>query len=351
MNIYNIRELYAYGDGDCITPTMGVSIDPGYALAQYWNTTEGKIVNTDFSVHNAKLFPQGYSSLEGKFVVPESGTWHIGSPTSTALTFDSSGNCTTSGYSGKFKLSTIEVDSITLPCLIICGNLASATDLTTKHIYFVGKYNGLKFTCHQEITVQIAMADAYDIIVSVLDDKGNSGDTVIANKQDSVTLSPYLIRGGVNVAGATYTWEQLTGGAWKTITHTAGVTEISGNGVLKIFEAAVYGLEHFRVTATLGTTVVRKVIDIADTSDVLYLDDGCSTSAGVKTGETVTFNPKVYVRETNVPDTQHNWKFAFTVINGKTGDVLMTANTSLRLTYDTIKGYGNRIKVQTRAYF
>ena len=42
MNIYNIREIYAYGDGDCITPTMGVSIDPGYALAQYWNTTEGK---------------------------------------------------------------------------------------------------------------------------------------------------------------------------------------------------------------------------------------------------------------------------------------------------------------------
>lgn len=351
MNIYNIRELYAYADGDCITPTMGVSIDPGYALAQYWNTTEGKIVSTDFSVHNAKLYPQGYSSLEGKVVVPESGTWHIGSPSSNALTFDASGKCTTSGYTSKFKLSTIVVNSVTLPCLVICGNLASATDLTTKHIYFVGHYNGMQFTCHQEITVQIAMADAYDIIVSVLDDKGNSGDTVIANKQDSVTLSPYLIRGGVNVAGATYTWEQLTGGAWKTITHTAGVTEISGNGVLKIFEAAVYGLEHFRVTATLGTTVVRKVIDIADTSDVYYLDDGCSTSAGVKSGETVTFNPKVYVRETNVPDTQNNWKFAFTVINGKTGDVLMTANTSLKLTYDTIKGYGSRIKVQTRAYY
>ena len=350
MNIYNIRELYAYADGDCITPTMGVSIDPGYALAQYWNTTEGKIVSTDFSVHNAKLYPQGYSSLEGKVVVPESGTWHIGSPSSNALTFDASGKCTTSGYTSKFKLSTIVVNSVTLPCLVICGNLASATDLTTKHIYFVGHYNGLQFTCHQEITVQIAMADAYDIIVSVLDDEGNSGDTVIANKQDSVTLSPYLIRGGVNVAGATYTWEQLTGGDWKTIKHTAGVTEISG-GVLKIFEAAVYGLEHFRVTATLGTTVVRKVIDIADTSDVYYLDDGCSTSAGVKTGETVTFNPKVYVRETNVPDTQNNWKFAFTVINGKTGDVLMTANTSLKLTYETIKGYGSRIKVQTRAYF
>ena len=129
------------------------------------------------------------------------------------------------------------------------------------------------------------------------------------------------------------------------------MTEISGNGVLKIFEAAVYGLEHFRVTATLGTTVVRKVIDIADTQDTYYLDDGCSTSAGVKTGETVTFNPKVYVRATNVPDTQNNWKFAFTVTNATTGDVLMTANNSLNITYDNIKSYGGRIKVQTRAYY
>ena len=350
MNIYNIRELYAYADGDCITPTMGVSIDAGYALAQYWNTTEGKIVNTDFSVHNAKLYPQGYSSLEGKVVVPESGTWHIGSPSSNALTFDASGKCTTSGYTSKFKLSTIVVNSVTLPCLVICGNLASATDLTTKHIYFVGHYNGLQFTCHQEITVQIAMADAYDIIVSVEGNSG-SGDTVIDNDTDYVQMSPYLIRGGVNVAGATYKWEKLTEGAWKAITHTAGLTEISGNGVLKVFEAAVEGLEYFRVTATLGTTVVRKVVDISDTHDTYYLDDGCSTSAGVKTGETVTFNPKVYLRKPNVPDTNHNWKFAFTVINGKTGDVLMTANTSLRLTYDTIKGHGSSIKVQTRAYW
>ena len=186
--------------------------------------------------------------------------------------------------------------------------------------------------------------------MSIEGDSG-SGDTVINDDTEYVRMSPYLIRGGVNVAGATYKWEKLTEGAWKAITHTAGFTEISGNGVLKVFEAAVEGLEYFRVTATLGTTVVRKVIDIADTHDPYYLDDGCSTSAGVKTGETVTFNPKVYVRSTNLPDTQHNWKFAFTVTDAKSGDVLMTANTSLKITYDYIKSSGNRIKVQTRAYY
>lgn len=350
MNIYQTRDLYAYADGDCITPSMGVSIDAGYSLAQYWNTTEGKIVNTDFSKHNAKLYPQGYSSLEGKVIVPESGTWHIGSPTSTALAFDSSGKCTTSGYTDKFKVTTIVVNSTTLPCLVICGNLASATDLTTKHIYYVGEYNGMKFTCHEEILVQVAMADAYDIIISKAGDSGE-GDTVITNDDDWVQLTPYLIRGGANVVGATYKWEQLINGVWTAITNRASYTELGSNGVLKIFEAAVNGLEYFRVTATLGTTVVRKVVDIADTHDPYYLDDGCSTSAGVKAGESVTFSPKVYVRSTNLPDTDHSWSFAFTVTDSQSGDVLMTANTSLRLSYDQIKNYGGRVKVQTRAYY
>lgn len=350
MNIYQTRDLYAYADGDCITPSMGVSIDAGYSLAQYWNTTEGKIVNTDFTKHNAKLYPQGYSSLEGKVIVPESGTWHIGSPTSTALAFDSSGKCTTSGYTDKFKVTTIVVNSTTLPCLVICGNLASSTDLTTKHIYYVGEYNGMKFTCHEEILVQVAMADAYDIIISKAGDSGE-GDTVITNDDDWVQLTPYLIRGGANVVGATYKWEQLINGVWTAITNKASYTELGSNGVLKIFEAAVNGLEYFRVTATLGTTVVRKVVDIADTHDPYYLDDGCSTSAGVKAGESVTFSPKVYVRSTNLPDTDHSWSFAFTVTDSQSGDVLMTANTSLRLSYDQIKTYGGRVKVQTRAYY
>lgn len=350
MNIYQTRDLYAYADGDCITPSMGVSIDAGYSLAQYWNTTEGKIVNTDFTKHNAKLYPHGYSSLEGKVIVPESGSWHIGSPTSTALAFDSSGKCTTSGYTDKFKVTTIVVNSTTLPCLVICGNLASATDLTTKHIYYVGEYNGMKFTCHEEILVQVAMADAYDIIISKAGDSGE-GDTVITNDDDWVQLTPYLIRGGANVVGATYKWEQLINGVWTAITNRASYTELGSNGVLKIFEAAVNGLEYFRVTATLGTTVVRKVVDIADTHDPYYLDDGCSTSAGVKAGESVTFSPKVYVRSTNLPDTDHSWSFAFTVTDSQSGDVLMTANTSLRLSYDQIKNYGGRVKVQTRAYY
>lgn len=356
MNIYQTRDLYAYADGDCITPSMGVSIDAGYSLAQYWNTTEGKIVNTDFTKHNAKLYPQGYSSLEGKVIVPESGTWHIGSPTSTALAFDSSGKCTTSGYTDKFKVTTIVVNSTTLPCLVICGNLASATDLTTKHIYYVGEYNGMKFTCHEEILVQVAMADAYDIIISLVgpsaDGKSEiSGDNVISNNEDWVRLTPYMIRGGVNVVGATYSWEQLINGVWTPVKNSAGVLEIGSNGVLKIYEAAIYGLETFRVTAVLGTSTVRKSIDIADVQDVWYLDDGCSTSAGVKAGESVTFNPKVYVRETNLPETTHNWQFAFTVTDSRNGDVLLTANSTLRLSYEQIKTYGGRIKVQTRAYY
>lgn len=348
-NYYQTRDLYAYSDGDCITPSMGVSIDAGYSLAQYWDTTLQKVVNTDFTVHNAKIYPQGYSSLEGKIIVPESGSWHLGSPTAEPLTFDSNGNCTKSGYTSTFKISRIIVNSVELPCLVICGNLCSANDLYTKHIYFTGTYNGMSFTCHQEVLVQVAMADAYDIIISKLGDSGE-GDTVITSDDDWVQLTPYMIRGGIQVAGASYKWEKLINGAWTAISNTSGLTEISGNGVIKIFEAAVNGLEYFRVTATLGTSTVRKTVDIADTHDPYYLDDGCSTSAGVKAGETVTFTPKVYVRSTNQEDTQYAWSFQFTVTKAQTGDVLLTANDTLKLTYDAIKTYGGRVKVQTRAH-
>lgn len=352
---YNaIRELYAFSDGDCITPSMGVSIDSGYSLAQYWDTTLGKIINTDFTKHNAKIYPQAYSSLEGKIVVPESGKWYIGSPSGTELVFNSSGVCTTSGYTDKFKVSTIQVNSQTFPCLVVCGNLATASDLNTKHIYYVGQYDGRDFTCHQDILIQVAMADAYDIIISSVGNAGegetSNGDNVISNLTDWIRLTPYLIRGGAQVGGATYSWEKLINGTWTKITTETGVLEISGNGVLTIYEKGVNGLEYFRVTAKLGTTTVRKVIDITDVQDPFYILDGCSASSGVRSGETVTFDPKVYNRTTNEVDTTKTWKFSFTVANSKTGDVVLNANNTLRFTYDDMKTWGGRIRVQTRAY-
>lgn len=352
-NIYQVRDIYAYADGDCILPAMGVSIDSGYSLTQYWDPEQKKVINTDFTVHNAKLFPQAYSTNAVDIIVPDSAAWYIDSTTGQPLQFDGSGNCITTGYSGIFKKSTIVANGKAQPCLVICGNLAKESSLTNKMIYFVGTYDGRSFVCQQEISVVMATSNSYDVIVSCEGDNKVSGDNIITNENDFVKFTPYLLRGGVTVTGATFTWEQLKEGTWQTINNTSQLTEIDSNGCLKVYAAAVYGVEYFRVTAKLsGTSAdVKKVVSVSDTHDPYYLLDGCSTAGEVKNGETAVFSPQVFERTTNQPDTFHDWKFQFTVTDSTTGDVLLTANTTLSLSYQQIRGYGGKIRVQTRAYY
>lgn len=353
LNIYQVRDIYAYADGDCILPAMGVSIDSGYSLTQYWDPEQRKVINTDFSQHNAKLYPQAYSTNAGGIIVPESGNWYIGNTAGSPLTFDASGNCTTTGYSGIFKLSTITANGLSQPCLVICGNIAKVSDLTNKMIYYKGTYDGRSFTCQQEITVIVASANSYDILVSCVGDNDVAGDNIITNDNDYVMFTPYLLRGGVTVTGASFSWEQLKEGSWQAISNTSKLTELDSSGCLKVYEAAVYGVEYFRVTGTLsGTSAeVKKVVSVSDTHDPYYLLDGCSTAGECKSGETVTFAPQVFDRQTNQPDTVNPWKYQFTVTDRSSGDVLLTANTTLSLTYNQIRNYGGKCRVQTRAYY
>ena len=58
MEYSSIRHLFAYNNGDNITPGMGVQIDPGYGLSQFWDISRGRVTNTDFEQHHATLFPQ-----------------------------------------------------------------------------------------------------------------------------------------------------------------------------------------------------------------------------------------------------------------------------------------------------
>ena len=37
MEFSSTRHLFAYNNGDNITPGMGVQIDPGYGLSQFWD--------------------------------------------------------------------------------------------------------------------------------------------------------------------------------------------------------------------------------------------------------------------------------------------------------------------------
>ena len=351
MEFSSVRHLFSYNNGDNITPGMGVQIDAGYGLAQFWDTSAGRVTNTDFTQHPATLFPQAWSSRMGRFVVPEQGSWFYGSPLGTALTFDASGNCTTTGLGSTFKLTTVVMNNLTFPALQIIGNLASADDLVDKYIYYTGTYKGMDFTCKQLINNQASSADAYDILISAVGQDG-TGDDVLSNDNDWVKLTPSLQRAGTPItSGVSYTWQRLVNGSWTNITSTSGLYEINNSDhSLKVFNAGVEGVESFRCVAVCNGKTYYKVRELTDVHDPYYIVDYCTHTDSVAPGETAVFRPKVIDRATNSQDTAHTWSFAYTLTKLPSGDSVKTGTGStFSVTYDEIDNAGGNTMTRIEA--
>ena len=71
-----VKTLYAYEDGDAITPKMGVVIENGYGLQQYYDPNTGEVSQTRFDEHPAILYPLPWSSKQATYLVPQSGQWY-----------------------------------------------------------------------------------------------------------------------------------------------------------------------------------------------------------------------------------------------------------------------------------
>ena len=339
MEITAIKNLFAFEDGDHITPGMGVDIDAGYGLHHYYNPTTGNVEQTDFSVHNALLYPQAFSSKLGRIIEPSTTgfQWYYNNISDNAGILDANGDVK-AAYSTMFEKTTKIQNGQTYPALRIKDNLVSASqnDYTNKFIYFVGQYRGSQFTCVQEIPVHSSAGDVYDLILSVTGEDG-TGDNVLSNDNDWVEYSAYLQLAGNPVGGATYTFQRLVNNAWQTISHSAGIVEITTNKI-KIFQSYVEGVETFRVCAAFGGKTYYKTFEVTDIHDPLYIVDGCNISSDfVKPGETVTFNPKVLRRDNGQEET--GFTFSYVLIKRSDSSVI-TNITVAQLTYDNISEKG-----------
>ncbi|MCH3994283.1 MAG: hypothetical protein LKE54_04400 [Prevotella sp.] len=336
-NYSAIHRLYAYQDGDTITPAMGVQIDTGYGLMQYWNPTTKKVVNTDFSVHHPTLYPQPYSSQKGTIVVPEiSGQqWYYNNISNEGAILDN--GVIKAKFSNLFKVGTVVVNGNTYPCLIIIGNLATEDDHTDKYIYYNSTYEGKSFTCQQLIPVQSSVGDAYSVLVSVEGEDG-SGDNVLSNDNDWIKYTFNLQLAGQNVSGSmSYAFQKLNGSVWQDISNITSLTEISNNN-LKVYNAAVEGVELFRVKITYGGKDYYATVEATDVHDPYYVDDGCNIAGdAVKEGEIVTFNPHVYDRSSGEIST--GWGFDYTLTKKTDGSIISDFDEK-SLTYEHIKAVG-----------
>lgn len=337
-----VKHLFAYEDGDTITPRMGVKIDAGYGLQQFYDPNTGEVTETKFTEHPATLFPQAWSSKLAKIIVPSmSGVqWYYNNISDNAGIMDATGKVK-GAYQALFELTTVTQNGLTFPALKIKGNLVSKAlgDFTDKYIYFVGQYEGKQFTCQQLIPVQAAVGEAYNILLSVEGADG-SGDETLSADNDWVKYTAFLQLAGNSINDAAFSFQHLENGAWKNVSNNAGVTEV-GKNTLKVYDPAVEGTEIFRVVATYNGKTYYKTMEVSDIHDPLYIEDGCNiVGESINIGETATFNPKVIMRETGEDVTaSQGWTFGYTILNSKDSTVI-TDMTVASLTYDKINEKG-----------
>lgn len=321
QQISRIKNLFKYEDGDQITPRMGVSIDEGFGLTQYWDEQQGKVVNTDFTKHPATLYPLPYSSKRGQYILPETQgqQWYYNNPeTETAGILDGNGNVK-AAYASLFEKTTIDISGATYPALKIKGNLCSAQDLTDKHIYYKSTYRGKPFTCSERIPVQTTVGNAKEVLISLTTEDG-SGSNVLSNTNRWVEMTAVLQRAGASISGATFQWQKWTAGAWTNVTSQLGVIEVLSSNKIKVYGAGVDGEEIFRIVATHDGESLYKTQQLTDIADPYYIYDGCSQAGdAVEEGVDVTFHPVVYDRIRQVPDTSNTWSFSYQMLNMVTG--------------------------------
>ena len=325
QTLSRIRHLYAYEDGDKIEARMGVAIDNGYGLTQYWDVNQNKVVNTDFTQHPAVLYPLPYSSKMGRYVKPETQgqQWYYNNPeTSTAAILDDNG-AVKAAFQDRFELATTTIDGTVFPSLKIKGNLAKADDLTDKYIYYKSTYNGKPFTCAQLIQIQSTTGEATELIISVESQNG-VGSTALTNNNTWVRLTGHLLKAGTNIDGnATFQWQRFVGGSWVNVTNSPTIMELKGTQELKVYTAGVDCEEIFRIACVCDGKTKYQTIQLTDQTDSYYIYDGCSNIGdAVEANTDVTFAPEVYTRTGNVPDTEYDWKFSFFMYNIATGDEL-----------------------------
>lgn len=351
INISAIDHIYAFEDGDTITPGMGVSWVGGetdLGLWQYWDPSNNVVIATDFSKHPALLFPQPYSSRKGGMVIPETTgqQWYIGNMTEEGGILEN--GKVKAKWAKIFEVATVVANGMTFPALKIKGNIATKEDHTDKTIYYKSSYNSKSFVCSKLIPMQEAVGDNYVPTINVVGENNIGGDNVLSNDNDYAILTASLQHNGTAVSPSeiTFTWQQMQGGAWADIKSVEAFLEINNN-VLKVYDRGVNGSsELFRCVMQYNSKTYYAAQDVLDTHDPFYIEPGRNIpSQSVSPGQTVTYNPKVYDRSTGQLST--GWTFYFTITNNSGKEV--TDVNENNLTYDNINKYGGlAVRIEAR---
>ncbi|MFR9506784.1 MAG: hypothetical protein SNG69_08930 [Rikenellaceae bacterium] len=331
-NVNAIDTLYAYDDGDTITPSMGVSIAAGHALAQFWDANAKSVsADSDFTVaaNRPTIYPLAFSSSAASYIVPDAdgAQWYLNNLGSDTAGILSDTGAVKSSFSDRFSVTTYTVNGKTYPALKIIGNLCDEDDLTSKVLYYQGTYNGKQFTCSIDIPITSVSGTQYEVTISCVNEDGVN-DTVIDADTETLTLTSFLTAANAEVSASSYKWQKLVGDTWTDLTTSAGVQTVSSNGrTLTVYDAGLDGTESFKAVVTLDSGEYTCTIMLSDTHDPYYVDKGKDFAGeSVKTTDTVTYTPKVYCRSTGA--LQSGWSFSYSLTDND-GEVLRESSSSV----------------------
>lgn len=347
-----IDTLEAIVDGDTIVPGMSYSSPKGVGLIQFYNPQTNE-VSPKFKNNNITFYPTCYSSNQGRYLAPDSGTeqWYFGNPDVEANEILIAAGATTvkSAYADKFKVGTYTSSGVTYPALVLIGELADKENRSDVSLYFKAEFNGIAVTAHAEITIKTTVGDNVDILIQCnsVDSNGNvqDQDTVLDFDGESLLLTAYLLNNGdMRELDTGWVWYRMVDGALKKVENVSGVTELSEN-TLRLYDAAIEGTEEYFAEYTSDDgQKYRAGIQVSDIHDPYYIAIGRSTNSNlIRQTDTVLYTPHVINRSTGIVEAESNWTFDFTLLDTKGNPIDQDRTVSSQVLGTTVATYGQVI--------
>jgi hypothetical protein len=259
-----------------------ISLTSDKALYQGIDTTTGT-VSPDWSVAaNQPTITPNITTARNATVNIVAGTivWkYIG----TALSFDASGNCTTTGYESKFQLNT------STGALKIIGNLASLTNDGDDSLEFncTVRVNGVEYNVTRDINVRIQKISASSYVGLI----NTTAGTILSSSQTSTKLQMNL-QYGTTFVQTFYVKLYKDNQLLQTITASNGVAEYTVNS--SIVDGSQLFIAEFLINSTDTNVAARSGITIMDNADQYTIH--CfvsSTNKTVDEGSPVTVSAEI----------------------------------------------------------
>lgn len=271
---------------------------------------------------------------DGTVVVPSAVVFKYNSIT---LVFDPTTKlCTTSGFTGMFKLIdySLTISSVTyvIPAIRVMKNLVPVSSydndlLTISGTVELGGQQIPFAEMSKEIVIEETTGNQYDVVLS------NNKGSQLVTEGETLTETAAIYKDGVlatDLTGFSFAWYKVLGTGDALITGTSSSINIANadvDNVLKI-----------RCDVSLSGSKIAsgydEITDFTDPYDMAFFNAAGVNSMQMKKGETLTVTPRIVKRSTG--DVITGYTFYITTKNSQGVDFILASQTTAIFTATSV---------------